>query len=283
MKKSANQYSAQTIGPKVLIALVLAIVFLVAAVYITRFTFQDVNDSIGRLSLTNEKNKRLNEIYSLYGQFERNYQAPLIANPNAETDEYYAKLDSLYQFIDTVISHIDFSPTEIIILDSIQDMIKSQDQRLMQYRSYKRMEQPALQKSLDSLSNLITSEELLLESDIITTRKSTRIIPAGPNEVEEQETPKKNFFQRLFSNDKEKENQEKTPPAKPEIIEETYIRIDTVPLAKSDTSKAKAGTIIKEIKRDQESQKRRVREIEMQIVQGSSRIQNFILAMIRNL
>lgn len=281
MKKSANQYSAQNIGPKVLIALVLAIVFLVTAVYITRYTFQDVNDSIARLALTNEKNKRLNEFYSLYGEFERSHQAPLIANPNADTENYYAQLDSLHQFIDTAIIQIDFSPTEIIILDSIQDMIKSQDQRLMQYRAFKRMEQPALQKNLDSLINLITSEELLLESDVITTRKSTRIIPASPGEVEDEEAPKKNFFQRLFSNDKEQE--EKTKPAKPEVIEETYIRIDTVPLARSDTSKAKAGTIIKEIKRDHASQKRRVREIEMEIVQGSARIQNFILSMIRNL
>ena len=188
MKKSAKQYSAQSIAPKVLIALVLAILFLVAAVYITRFTFAEVNESIAKLSITNAKNKSLNEIYSFYGNFERNYQAPLIASPNAETEDYYQTLDSLHKLIDTTKKHIAFSPAELIVLDSVQDMITSQDQRLMQYRAYKRMEQPSLQKNLDSLINLISSEELLLQSDVITTRKSTRIIPADTQEDEDEES-----------------------------------------------------------------------------------------------
>src|SRR5690606_23295438 len=121
--------------------------------------------------------------------------------------------------------------------------------QLMRYRSYKRMEQPLLQRNLDSLINLISAEEILREVDVITTHKSTRIIPVEPDEEsKEDEKPKRNIVQRWLFGDKEKDVPE---PKKPQVIEETYTQIDTVPLAKSDTSKAKADTIIKGIKQDQ--------------------------------
>src|SRR5690554_3122326 len=279
MKTSASRHASKTIGQKVLVALVLAIAFLVAAIYITRFTFSEVNESISRLSVTNEKNAAFNKIYTTYGDFERSYQAHLIANPFANTDAYYAKLDSLQNLIDTTLSSIPLQISEVILLDSIAVMISAQDKHLMRYRSYKRMEQPLLQRNLDSLINLISTEDILREADVITTHKSTRRVPIDPEEDDqEQEAQKKNIFQRLFG---EKDKVE-TVPKQPEAIEETYVRIDTVTLAKSDTSTAKAGTIIKEIRRDQASQQRRVREVEMDIVQGSARIQNFILSMIRH-
>lgn len=284
MKKSAPPHTSMNIGQKVLVALVLAIVFLTAAIYITQFTFSEVNESISRLSVTNEKNVALNKIYTTYGNFERSYQAPLIANPFAETEAYYAKLDSLQNLIDTTLASNPFHISEVFLLDSISAMITAQDKHLMKYRSYKRMEQPLLQRNLDSLINLISAEEILREVDVITTHKSTRRIPAeseDDGEEKEPETQKKNFLQRLFSGEKEKEKEEEKP-RKAETIEETYIRIDTVPLAKSDTSTAKAGTIIKGIRRDQAFQQVRVREVEMEIVQSSARIQNFILSMIRH-
>ena len=277
MKKSASRHASKTIGQKVLVALVLAIAFLIAAIYITRFTFSEVNESISRLAVTNEKNASLNKIYTTYGNFERTYQGPLIANPFAETEAYYAKLDSLQSLIDTTLGSIPFQISEVMLLDSIVAMLKAQDKHLMKYRAYKRMEQPLLQRNLDSLINLISAEEILREVDVITTRKSTRIIPAEPEE--EKQVQKKSLMQKWFGGDKPKEE---TASRKPETIEETYIQIDTVPSAKSDTSTAKAGTIIKGIRQDQASQQRRVREVEMEIVQGSARIQNFILSMIRH-
>lgn len=278
MKKSAARHASRTIGPKVLVALMLAIVFLIAAIYITKFTFSEVNESISRLSVTNEKNAALNKIYTTYGSFERSFQGPLIANPFAETDAYYAKLDSLQNLIDTTLSVIPFQISEVLILDSISAMLTTQDKHLMRYRSYKRMEQPLLQRNLDSLINLISAEDILREVDVVTTHKSTRRVPAEPEEQEEKETQKKTILQRIFG-DKDKEE---PAPKKPEVIEETYIQIDTVPLAKSDTSTAKAGTIIKGIRQDQASQQRRVRDVEMEILQSGARIQNFILSMIRH-
>ena len=282
MKKSATRHASRTIGQKVLVALVLAIAFLIAAVYITKFTFSEVNESISRLSVTNEKNTALNNIYTTYGSFERSFQGPLIANPFAETDDYYAKLDSLQNLIDNTLLVIPFQISEVLILDSISAMLTTQDKHLMRYRSYKRMEQPLLQRNLDSLINLISAEDILRAADVVTTRKSTRRIPAEPEESSEgKETPKRSALQRFFFGDKDKEK-EKAAPIKPEVIEETYIQVDTVPLAKSDTATAKVGTIIKGIRQDQASQQRRVREVEMDILQSGARIQNFILTMIRH-
>ena len=88
MKKRALRYASTTIGHKVLIAVILSILFLIAAVYITQLTFQEVNNSISRLSVTNEQNKALNNIYNSFDEFERRYRAPLIANPYEDTREY---------------------------------------------------------------------------------------------------------------------------------------------------------------------------------------------------
>ncbi|NEN22480.1 response regulator [Cryomorpha ignava] len=281
MKKTALKYASKTIGQKVLVAVILSILFLVAAVYITKLTFQEVNNSISRLSITNEQNKVLNKIYNTFGEFERSYQAPLIANPFANTDDYYAKLDSLNQLIDSTTKSVNFQMNEQTILDSVAVMILRQDKHLMAYRALKRSEQPLLRQNLDSLINLISAEEILKESDIITTTKSTRRIPAEPVETpsENNQEEKKSWFGRIFGSNSEKEVK---PEVVPEIIEETYIRVDTIPLAKSDTSSAKAGNIIKGIRRDQAYQQRRVRDIEMEIVQNSARIQNFLLTTIRH-
>src|SRR5690606_19092848 len=141
MRKSALRYASKTIGQKVLVAVILSILFLIAAVFITKLTFQEVNNSISRLSVTNEQNKVLNNIYSSFGEFERRYRAPLIANPFEDTKAYNLKLDSLYQLIDSTIQNFNFQMNEQVILDSVSEMIRRQDENLMTYRAIKRSEQ----------------------------------------------------------------------------------------------------------------------------------------------
>jgi len=279
-KKPTENPASTKIGQKVLVAVLLSIFFFAAAIYITKFAFFEVNESISRFSDTNPKNKALNEIYSAFADFERNYQAPLIADPFENTDAYYFKLDTLNKLISSTLQTVPFRVSEVTLLDSVQKMILRQDGRLMAYRAYKRMEKPLLKQNLDSLINLLSTEQVLLEADVITTLQTTRRITADPIENEVEKDEKKGFLSRLFAS-----NSEKKKPLKEELpkdtIEETYITIDTVPLAKGDTSNAKAGTIIKDIRRNQAYQANRVREVEMDIVQNSARIQNFMLSLIR--
>lgn len=283
MKKEISNKVSGSIGIKVLFAIGLSIVFLGTAVYITQHTFSRVNETIAHLSDSNSKTTALNRIYSAFGDFERNYQSPLIANPGKATDSYFLALDTISNIIDSTIVRINFNQGERALLDSIILMIDNQNTRLLTYRMLKQNEQPLLEQNLDSLIKLIAAERVMAQPDIITTRKSTRRIPAPNDDDEEDENndSKKSIWQRIFSGDDEKKapvKQTKTP----QIIEETYIRIDTVPLAKSDTSKEKAGALIKNIERTQARHQRRTRGVEMEILEGSARIQNYILALIRN-
>lgn len=281
MKKEKSYKVSGSIGIKVLVAIGLSILFLSAAVYITQHTFSKVNKTIAHLSDSNSKTTALNEIYSAFGDFERNYQSPLIADPNGGTDSYFQALDTINSLIDSTATRIDFSGSEQALLDSIIRMIDNQNTRLLTYRMLKKNEQPLLEQNLDSLIKLIASERVMSQPDIITTRKSTkRILAETENDAEDDEESKKSIWQRIFSSDEEKK--EPVEKKTPQIIEETYIRVDTVPLAKSDTSKKKAGALIKNIERTQARHQRRTRDIEMEILQGSARIQNYILALIRN-
>lgn len=285
MNKNVAHYASKTIGQKVLVAVLLSILFLVAAVYITKFTFSEVTESISRLLVTNEKNEALSVLYNEYGDFERNFQAPLIADPNGDSEAYYAKIDSLNTLIDSTLIAVPFNKKERLLLDSVKAMIELQNEQLMRYKAFKRAEQPMLRKNLDSLNNLITAEEILREADVVTTYKSTRRIPASPDEVRKpvKKVQKKGLFQaiqNLFSNSDEEESTYE--PAPLDTIEETFTKIDTVPLANADTSKAKAGSIIKDIKRGLAYRQRKLSEAEIEIVQYSARIQNFILTLLRN-
>lgn len=283
MKKEKSTQVSGNIGIKVLLAIGLSVAFLFAAVYITQHTFSRVNETIAHLSDSNVKTSALNKIYSSFGDFERNYQSPLIANPGRATDSYYLALDSISNLIDSTISRISFNDAELALLDSIILMIDDQNTRLLTYRMLKQNEQPLLEQNLDSLIKLIASERVISQPDVITTRKSTRRIPApeDDDEDEDESGSKKSIWQRIFSGDEPKKEVEKKART-PQIIEETYIRVDTVPLAKSDTSKEKAGALIKNIERTHARHQKRTREIEMEILEGSARIQNYILALIRN-
>ncbi len=282
MKKEKSYKVSGSIGIKVLLAIGLSIVFLIAAIYITQHTFSKVNKTVAQLSDPNQKTSALNKIYNTFGDFERNYQSPLIADPNGGTYSYFQALDTINNLIDSTARSIDFSESERALLDSILRMIENQNTRLLTYRMLKKNEQPLLEQNLDSLIKLIASERVMSQPDIITTLKSTKRIPAeNENDLEYSEESKKTLWQKIFSSDEEK--QEPVKPAKtPQIIEETYIRVDTVPQAKSDTSKKKAGALIKNIERTQARHQRRTRNVEMEILQGSARIQNYILALIRN-
>lgn len=281
MNKNVANYASKTIGQKVLVAVLLSILFLVAAVYITKFTFSEVTESISRLSLTNKKNKALSAIYTEYGDFERNYQAPLLADADGDSEAYYAKNDSLNNLIDSTMQAVPFSEEELFLLDSVKAMLEQQNEQLLLYRAYKRAEQPMLRKNLDSLSNLITADEILRDADVVTTYKSTRRIPAPPQQVEKPvKEEKKNIFQRVFGGSDDEEVQYEPEPL--DTIEETFIKRDTVPLAKADTSKAKADIIIKDIKRGLAFTQRKVSQAEIEIVQYNARIQNFILTLLRN-
>lgn len=248
MKKQKSNKVSGSIGIKVLFAIGLSIVFLAAAVYITQHTFSRVNKTIAHLSDSNSKTAALNKIYSAFGDFERNYQSRLIANPGKATDSYFLALDTISNIIDSTIIRINFNEAELALLDSIILMIDNQNTRLLTYRMLKQNEQPLLEQNLDSLIKLIASERVMTQPDIITTRKSTRRIPAPSedDETAENNESKKSIWQRIFSGDEEKKEPVKQTKT-PQIIEETYIRIDTVPLAKNDTSKEKAGALIKDI------------------------------------
>lgn len=267
----------------VMLAISLSIVFLAAAVYITQQTFSRVNDTIGQLAEPDAKTAFLNEMYNTFGHFERNYQSHLLANPSASPKGYFGALDTLKFLVDSATTQYDFNPDEKLILDSIAGMIDIQNENLLKFRIMKQNQQPMLEKNLDSLINLINAERVVSQPDIVTTRKSTRRMPAETEETDEKEDEqrKKNFFQRIFSSNSDEEMPD-IPPKKPEIIEETYIRIDTVPMAKSDTSQEKAGMLIKKIERKQARHQMRIRDLEMEILQLGARIQNYMLSLIRN-
>lgn len=286
MKTEETNRPSGNIGVKVLIAISLSIVFLAAAIYITRQTFSKVNQTISELSEPDDKTEFLNSLYGYYGYFERNYQSPLLANPSAPTEDYFLTLDTLKALIDSTSRDFKFNASEITVLDSISAMVGEQHKKLLTFRIVKENQQPLLAKNLDSLVNLINAERVVTQPDVVTTRKSTRRIPAeveAQRETEPEKEDKKGFFQRIFSGeDQTKAEPDETLQQKPDIIEETYIRVDTLPLAKSDTSKAKAGKLIKNIEQKQALYQRQIRNIELQILQLGGRIQKFMLSLIQN-
>lgn len=285
IEKNKSKRLSGSISSMVLLAISLSIVFLAAAVYITQKTFSEVTKTIEQLSEADAKTAFLNGVYNAFGNFERNQQSRLLADPSRAKDSYFASLDSLKFVIDSTSRQYHFGPTERLILDSISDMIERQNESLLKFRIMKRNQQPILEQNLDSLIDLINSERVVSQSDVITTLKSTRILPT-PTETQNTEEARddqsqKTWLQRIFSSGNE-EIQPEIAQQNPKIIEETYIRIDTVPLASNDTSIAKAGQLIKKIERKQASRLRMINRVEMDIVSLGARIQNFILALIRN-
>ncbi len=282
MSTSTNKIPNAT-GGKVLLAVLVAMGFLVLAVIVTRNTFIGVSDSMSHLSEPSPKIAALNAVYENFTRLEFSYQPLLVTSSKESADEYDSRKGRLTQLLDSVMLTLPFSEPELIVLDSVSHMITTQSNQLQRYIAVKRIGKPALRENLDSLVQLISPRRILDQNNVVTTRKSTKRIPI----TEERDEPSdkeenKSFWQKIFpgGDGKKAEPDERDRPKA--ILEETYTTVDTVVISKRDTSVEQAGALIKNITRSQNRQEKRSRDSELAIIQTSATIQNYLLTLIRD-
>ncbi len=269
--------STRGIIGKVLVAMILAVGVLAGAIYLTRSTFFDVNERIQTLSRKQPKIDELNRFYSDFEKFERDQQVDFLSGTGSDST-YFAELNGLLFRLDSMKNHFEFSEIDKAYLDTISHHIDTQGQRLMAYRQLRSREQPLLDADLENVIELITSSTLQIDSSVVTTERTLRRLRTRHRE-EETEQEKKSFFQRLFSGKaSDPPPQEEITPA---VVEETNITIDTLAVQKLDTAAIAAGEIIRNIKREQVYVTAMLREMELDMLRGSSYIQNRVQTLIR--
>lgn len=270
----------QSIHGKVIAAFLIGVVAMALSWLVMRVGFREMLQTVTKLSTPNEKLRIVNNLSYKIIQLEQLQRAKVIQNPDKPNPSYNLETNNFIRSLDTLRQLSEGNQPQVQRIDSMALMLRQHKELADQYFGLRAdwVKNLALSQRLTYLSNVIANIKPTADSSVVTTSKkitTTTVIPseAGLDSLVE-ETPKQSFFGRLFGS--------KKPVARPrqllkQIQEELNVQIDTLSVARQDSSIWEVEKSIRRIEKDYFKQRAIILDRELALINSSSRLHTQML------
>ena len=220
---------------------------------VSKIAFENMLEKLEILSTPSEKLRIVNKVFKdilLLDQLQN--ARPLPEKEDSVKQQFLNQSAQLISTLDTLSFFCRDTPLQVIRIDSMKSILIARDSIYSDYvrvRS-KLVNNKALSEEVSSISGLITTKRKRPDSTVITTEKRTTTTtvytePVASTAPEE----KKGFFNRVFN------KKVKTPPPAPlpKVIrkEEVTSHIDTLTVAREDSTIEQVGEAVQAIEKSQ--------------------------------
>lgn len=253
---------------KILAAFFLAVIAVILAQNISRFSFRELLGTVEELSEPNEKLALLNSVFHEITMLDQMQRAEAITNPNKPYTSFLNQSSNVTFLIDSLIK-MPWDTSQLSRLSRMKDVLNERNKLFFSYLKVKAeiLDNRKFSVQLDTLSNILMNDEMAIDSSLITTQKKTitTYLP-DTNRIKKQEH--RSFFRQLFGK-KEKEKQSlDTPTIK---VEEHYsVDIDTLAVARQNEALLEVERIMRELEIEQRSQQKRLERQELELIHANS-------------
>jgi signal transduction histidine kinase/DNA-binding response OmpR family regulator len=245
----------KSVKGKVLLGFFIAAVALSASWYISKHAFGNMLDQIEVLSTPNDKLRLVNKIFKNLLELDHLQNANTVGSDD-KRKQFFAQSAQLIATLDSLSNLNMDDAMQIIRIDSMKNILKEREKIYGDYvkvRS-KLVNNQALSEEVKTISGLITTK-LKPDSTVVKTEKRTTTTTVYTAEIPDtttspaQAAAKKGFFNRMFGSKKAK----KVAPLPAKVFQkqEVNLQVDTITVAKEDSTIEKVGEAVNAIEKSQ--------------------------------
>ena len=268
-----HSLSPRSVIRKILAAFFLAVVAVILAQSISRFSFRELLGTVEELSEPNEKLGLLNSVFHEITTLDQTQRAEAITNPNKPYTSFLNQSANLNLLIDSL-TRMPWDTSQLNRLVQMKDVLNERNKLFFSYLKVKAemLDNRKFSVQLDTLAAIIMNDEMAIDSSLVTTEKKT-ITTYLPDTNRIKKKEHRSFFRQLFS----KKN--KTPADTPTIkVEEHYsVDIDTLAVARQNDALLEVERIMRELEVEQRGQRKRLERQELDLIHANSVFINQLL------
>ncbi|PSR55561.1 hybrid sensor histidine kinase/response regulator [Adhaeribacter arboris] len=284
MAKFTDKFFLQSIRRKVIAAFLIGAIAIGLAWIVTRVGFEEMLSTVNKLSTPNEKLKVVNTLFRSITQLDQLQRVQAIKNPDKPYAAFKKGSEYLVKTLDTLRNLSANNPLQVQRLDSMQTILRSRDKLFLSYLKLRKdlVHNEALSKRIHAVSNYIAkNNKPKIDTSIVITNQryvTTTTIPTADSLVHPpvKKKQRKSFFGRLFSSRKT----EPLPPAVKQVEEELKIQVDTLAVAKQDSSIWKIQKMMRRMEREQHQRTTQLLNRELALVNTNNQLHTQLLAIL---
>lgn len=272
-----NKHSLKSVVRKVLAAFVLVSVAIFLALTIARLSFRELLSTVDDLSRPNEKLSLLNTAFEEITTLDQLQRAEAIQNPRKPYNLFLEQSSALDLLIDSL-KRLEWDTSQLHRLDEMKQVLQQRNDLFFSYLKVKAelLENRDFFVQIDSLESILEKDEIVLDSGFLmqeTTTTTTYLpdttFPRGDREAQQS------FLKRLFS----KKRGVPAPPDTPrvKIEKQTSLAVDSALLERQNQALAQIEMIMREMERDQQSQRKELQRQELELIHANSVFINQLL------
>jgi hypothetical protein len=243
-----NSLNPRSVVRKILAAFLLAVIAVIAAQSISRFSFRELLDTVADLSEPNEKLALLNSVFHEITTLDQMQRAEAITNPKKPYNTFLDQSANVNGLIDSL-TRMPWDTSQLNRLIQMKDVLTERNKAFFSYLKVKAeiLDNRKFSVQLDTLAAILTNDQMAIDSSLITTEKRTitTYLP-DTNRIKKEEH--RSFLRQLFS--KKKREVLDTPRIK---VEEQYtFDVDTLAVARQNEALIEVEKIMRELESEQQ-------------------------------
>lgn len=259
---------------KILAAFLLAFVAVILAQNISRFSFRELLGTVADLSEPNEKLGLLNQVFQEITTLDQAQRAEAITNPNKPYHSFLNQSAELNALIDSL-TRMPWDTSQLNRLVQMKEVLSERNKQFFAYLKVKAeiLDNRKFSVQLDTLSAILTDDQMAIDSSLITTRTKT-ITTYLPDTNRLKKKEHRSFFRNLFGSRKNKQPLD-TPRIK--VEEHLSVDVDTLAVARQNEALVEVEKIMRELESEQRTQQKRLERQELDLIHANSVFINQLL------
>jgi len=275
----------QSIVKKIIAALVIGGVAMFLSGEAIRVGFQEMLETVNKLSQPNVKLKVVNELFHDITKLDQLQKVHALKNPDKPYADFKQSSGSLLKTIDTLRILSAGKIVQIHRLDSMETILHTRNKLFKDYLTLRKdfIRNKALTKRINAVSKYIANIKPKVDSSVITTNQkvtTTTIVPTETDSLVFEQKPKRSFLGRLFGIRK---TTEPMPSALKHVEQELKVQVDTVSVAKQDSSLWKVEKMMRRIEREQHQRTTKLMQRELQLLNTENKLHNQLLVILHSI
>ena len=266
--------SPASVKGKVLAGFTLAFLAILLALGISNFAFKNMLGTVAELSEPNEKLTFLNRVFQEITTLDQLQRAEAIRNPQKPYKAFLNQSQDAMAMIDSL-SLLAWDSTQLKRISSIKEILKKRDKLFFSYLKLKTkmVDNRSLSRKIDTLSSIIETKKLEIDTSVVTTQKKTTTTYVRDT-VPTPQKDERSFIGKIFSKKKNVHPEETT---RVKVQEELSISVDTLAVAKQNRALDEVEKIMHDLETDQRTQNRRLLHQELELIHANSLFINQLL------
>lgn len=274
MQYFKSKLQPSSVKGKVLAGFSLAFVAILLALGISNFAFRNMLETVDELSAPNERLSSLNRVFQEITTLDQLQRAEAIKNPRKPYKAFLNQSKEAMTMIDSLML-LPWDSAQHMRLASIKDILKKRDRLFFSYLKLKSKmaDNKSLSKKIDTLSTIIETKKIEIDTSVVTTQKKT-ITTYLRDTIQEPKKDERSFIGKIFSKKKSAPAEETT---RVKVQEELSVSVDTLAVAKQNKALDEVEKIMHELETDQRTQNRRLLRRELELIHANSLFINQLL------